>query len=420
MSFYKVYISSTYRDLAPYRKTVRDSLHKVPNFQVVGMEDYVAEGIKPLDRCLLDVAACDIYILILANRYGYVIPEQDLSVTHQEYNQAKLNNKTILVFKAENRDGRFPADTEDSGQPSAADKQAKLAAFKTEVSEDQLSHPEGFTSEYHLALQVMESLVRNPQVDFDGELPEDRKIFCNRANQVYDFYDLARKRQPFNVFLIQGHELDLGQSLVERLSKYYLAAPVPTSVSFHEFITDASYPNFRRRLLNELCYKLLPNDPNPPADPAGLLTALKANGRSTLVLLSVVSDAVQWQTGYQFLDRMLQEFSEASTQVGAIRVFWFIVIDIPDALQQQVQSVEVLTAPKLTLLKKEDIKSWISTYINSDVGTVLDVLNLCFSTTLQPPYEFDMYQTQNLIRKFIKRYNQRRKTNDQPLLEILP
>lgn len=420
MSVYTVYISSTYRDLNSYRQTVRDSLHKVPNFRVVGMEDYVAEGIKPLARCLFDVAACDIYMLILANRYGYVIGEENLSVTQLEYRQAKALNKVILVFKADPADNRFPADTDEPGQPSAVEKQARLAAFRALVSSDQLSHPEGFTSEYHLALQVMESLVRNPKVDFDGELPEDRKIFCNRANQVYDFYELVRKKQPFNVFLIQGTELDLGQSLVERLSKYYLSVPIPTSISYHEFITDASYPNFRRRLLNELSYKLLPNDPSPPADPVGLLTALKVSGVRTAVLVSPVSDAVQWQRGYQFLNDILLEFSQASQAVAELQVYWFIVIDIPNALQQQLLSVDVLVAPTLTLLKKEDIKSWISNYINNDVGTVLDILNLCFGIMLQPPFEFDMYQTQNVIRKFIKRYNLRRKNNDQELLDILP
>ncbi len=397
-----------------------ESLHKVPNFKVVGMEYYTAEDTQPLDRCLRDVADCDIYILILANRYGYVIDGQDLSITHQEYQKAKALNKVILVFKAENRDGRFPPDADDPGQPSPSEKQAKLNALKAEVGSLRLSHPEGFTSEYHLALQVMESLVRNPRVDFDGELPEDRKIFCDRANQVYDFYDLVRKKQPFNVFLIQGHRTNLGRSLVERLSKYYLGVPEPTPVSYHEFIMDASYANFRRRLLNELCDRLIPNEPNPPADPAGLLESLKANDTSTLALLSPVSNAVQWQSGYQFLDEIFKEFSQASVTVGAVRVFWFIVIDMPDVLQQQVQSVNVLTAPQLTMLSETDIENWLRTYIDSDDEIVYSLQELCFPDTLNPPCQLTMRQVQEQIRGFISRFNLRRKTADTPLLNILP
>lgn len=382
------------------------------------MEYYTAEDTQPLDRCLRDVEDSDIYILILANRYGYVVDGQDKSITHLEYEKAKALGKVILVFKAENRDGRFPADADEPGQPPWSWKQTKLKELKDEVGSRNLSHPEGFTSEYHLALQVMESLVRNPKVDFDGELPEDRKIFCDRANQVYDFYDLVRQKQPFNVFLIQGSRMDLGRSLVERLSKYYLGTPDPTLVSYHEFITDASYPNFRRRLLNELCDRLIPNEPDLPTDPAGLLTVIKANGASVLSLVSVVSNAVQWQTGYQFLDSILQEFAQASATVGGIRVFWFIVIDVPDVLQEHVQSVTVLTAPQLTLLSGADIDKWLTTYINSDADIVYSLQELCFPDTLNPG-QFTMRQIQEQIREFINRFNLRRKDKDTELLRIL-
>lgn len=418
MSFYNVYISSTYRDLAPYRQVVMESLHKVPNFKVVGMEYYTAESTQPLDRCLDDVDACDIYMLILANRYGYVMEGQDKSITHLEYLRAK-NNKVVLVFMADNGDGRFPADADEAGQPSSAEKQDRLKRLKDDVRKTQLIHPEGFTSEYHLALQVMESLVRNPRVDFDGELPEDRKIFCNRANQVYDFFELVRQKQPFNVFLIQGHRMNLGRSLVERLSKYYLGVPDPTLVSYHEFILDAVYANFRRRLLNELCDQLLPNDPAPPTTPDDLLRTLGSRGHTALVLLSLVSNAVQWQTGYRFLDQMLKEFDEASRAVGSVRVFWFVVIDVPDDLQEKVQSVTVTTAPQLTMLSETDIEKWIRTYIDSDDEKVYSLQELCFPDTLNP-CQLTMRQAQEQIRAFINRFNVRRKLNDTPLLRIFP
>ncbi|SNC77634.1 protein of unknown function [Hymenobacter gelipurpurascens] len=420
MANYKVYISSTYRDLAPYRQTVMKSLQKAPNFKVIGMEYYTAEDTQPLERCLKDVSDCDIYILILANRYGYVLDGQDFSITHQEYLRARALNKVILVFKAENRDVRFPADDDEDNQPSSIRKQTRLKSLKDEVGSLHLSHPEGFTSEYHLALQVMESLVRNPRVDFDGELPEDRKIFCDRANQVFDFYDFVRKKQAFNVFLIQGHRTNLGRSLVDRLSRYYLGISDPTLISYHEFITDASYPNFRRRLINELCDRLLPNDPNPPIDPESLLSDLKASGTLALAMLSLVSNSVQWQKGYEFLDKILLEFKNASERVGGIRVFWFVVIDTPDALQQQVNSVDIKAAPPLTELSETDIENWLRTYIISDDEIVLSLQELCFPNTLKSPCQLNMRQAQEQIRAFINRFNLRRKASDLPLLSLLP
>jgi hypothetical protein len=42
--------------------------------EVIGMEEYVAEGLRPLDRCLADVSRCDLYVGIFGWRYGSVVP----------------------------------------------------------------------------------------------------------------------------------------------------------------------------------------------------------------------------------------------------------------------------------------------------------------------------------------------------------
>ena len=68
---------------------------------VVGMEDYAAADQRPLDRCLNDVGACDVYVGILAWRYGYR-PEHDnpdrLSITECEYRHAVRCGKSTLFF----------------------------------------------------------------------------------------------------------------------------------------------------------------------------------------------------------------------------------------------------------------------------------------------------------------------------------
>ena len=67
----KIYISGTYRDLQRHRSAVATVLRRMGH-QPIGMEDYVAEGAKPLHRCLADVVACDAYVGIIAWRYGFV------------------------------------------------------------------------------------------------------------------------------------------------------------------------------------------------------------------------------------------------------------------------------------------------------------------------------------------------------------
>src|SRR5262245_681674 len=95
-----LYISSTFSDLQDYRKAVYDILRKARH-DVVAMEDYVATDQRPLDKCLADVAACDVYVGIFAWRYGY-IPDQGnperKSITELEYRKAGELGKACLVF----------------------------------------------------------------------------------------------------------------------------------------------------------------------------------------------------------------------------------------------------------------------------------------------------------------------------------
>ena len=62
------------------------------------MEYYVAEDQRPLDKCLADVEACDLYLLLVAWRYGHIPPGQQESITELEYRQAVKCGKTCLIF----------------------------------------------------------------------------------------------------------------------------------------------------------------------------------------------------------------------------------------------------------------------------------------------------------------------------------
>jgi hypothetical protein len=98
----KVYISSTYQDLIDYRAAVDRTLRRMGH-DVIGMEQYIAEGSKPVERCKLDIRAADTYVIIVAWRYGYVpglttSPADKRSITEIELDEAKNNGKPILAF----------------------------------------------------------------------------------------------------------------------------------------------------------------------------------------------------------------------------------------------------------------------------------------------------------------------------------
>ena len=101
-SMAKIYISSTYGDLIPYRQAVYRTLQRMGH-QAIAMEDYVATDQRPLEKCLKDVADCDLYVGIFAWRYGYVPPREqgngeERSITELEYRKAGETGKNRLIF----------------------------------------------------------------------------------------------------------------------------------------------------------------------------------------------------------------------------------------------------------------------------------------------------------------------------------
>lgn len=98
----KVYISSTYQDLVEHRAAVDRTLRRMGH-DVIGMEQYIAEGSKPVDRCKSDVRAADAYVIIVAWRFGYVpgfaaTPPDSRSITEIELNEAQASGKPVLAF----------------------------------------------------------------------------------------------------------------------------------------------------------------------------------------------------------------------------------------------------------------------------------------------------------------------------------
>lgn len=95
-----VYVSSTYDDLIEYRKAVARALRMV-RATVVAMEDYVSRDERPLDACRKDIEACDVYVGIVAWRYGFVPTHNNprrLSITELEYEHAQDLRKPCLMF----------------------------------------------------------------------------------------------------------------------------------------------------------------------------------------------------------------------------------------------------------------------------------------------------------------------------------
>ena len=92
----KIYVSSTYQDLIDHRAAIDRTLRRMGH-DVIGMEQYVAEGSKPIERCRADVLSADIYVVVVAWRYGYLLETDDSapprSITELEYDAAVAAKK---------------------------------------------------------------------------------------------------------------------------------------------------------------------------------------------------------------------------------------------------------------------------------------------------------------------------------------
>ena len=129
----RIYISSTYQDLKAFREAVYRALRRMRH-DVMAMEDYVATDQRPLDKCLADVADCDVYVGIFAWRYGYIPPGQKKSITELEFRQAVTGGKECLVFLLDEKIDQPRASM--GGVTSEDDGGERISALRDELKRD--------------------------------------------------------------------------------------------------------------------------------------------------------------------------------------------------------------------------------------------------------------------------------------------
>jgi tetratricopeptide (TPR) repeat protein len=115
----RIYVSSTFEDLKAHREAVANTLRQM-HHDVICMEDYVATDQRPLDKCLADVAACEIYVGIFALRYGFVPPAdnpEQKSITELEYRRATAAGRERLIFLLDRKTSGWPLEYIDALTP---------------------------------------------------------------------------------------------------------------------------------------------------------------------------------------------------------------------------------------------------------------------------------------------------------------
>lgn len=129
----KVFVSSTYEDMIPYREAASDAITSLEHLPI-GMEHFTSSPEKPLDVCLADVRRCNLYVLLIGMRYGSVDSDTGKSFTELEYEEAIRNNIPVIAFVIDENECPVLPKFFDSGE-----KAEKLKDFKKRLNDTHMS-----------------------------------------------------------------------------------------------------------------------------------------------------------------------------------------------------------------------------------------------------------------------------------------
>ncbi|AYL99110.1 DUF4062 domain-containing protein [Mucilaginibacter celer] len=212
----KIYISSTYQDLAEYRKAAENALKFLkPYFEVGRIMEYMMPGSpeRPLEQCLKDVAACNIYILLIGKKYGSMAEDTGLSFTENEYNEAynekdPSKRKTIISLIAEEdavglKD--IPVDDRD-----------RFDRFCNVIKDRHIIF--NFRNTDHLGSQL--TLALFPYAEKKWVLSNEVILKCDRKDQYSEMYGtfLTMKNQ-LNVFAAVCKPNDNPEDFMQRMAR---------------------------------------------------------------------------------------------------------------------------------------------------------------------------------------------------------
>lgn len=191
----KVYISSTYKDLVIYRDAIRDMFQfkgLQEDYCLISMEGYVSEsGKRAIEVCLQDVREADIYILILAKRYGSVVAETGISYTEMEYNEAVKMNAANPMYKIFVFWSKDENEKDDFAATAGLDNPA-LENFYTKALNNNASFIHPFTSPDNLCKQILLTFNYNFKKPNNLTDYKEALLLINRVDHSYRFSRLLR------------------------------------------------------------------------------------------------------------------------------------------------------------------------------------------------------------------------------------
>ena len=190
---YKAFVSSTYLDLKAHRAHVIRAL-EAAGFFVDPMEKWTSDADEPKVLSTKRLDGCHLCVLLIARRRGTVPPGDKLSITQQEYEEARRRGIDVLVYLL---------DDDAKGWPAGFDELASDGELRRWRADVQQQHtPETFKKSPS-TLRIAPALTRwlkgkEPKADAERVKFEQRyhKAVKDKNNHLELFgADIAREAQ---------------------------------------------------------------------------------------------------------------------------------------------------------------------------------------------------------------------------------
>jgi hypothetical protein len=149
----KVFLSSTFTDLADHRHTVSNAIRQL-GAQDISMEDFGARDERPAEECLRLVREeSDIFVGIYAHKYGHVPPNSRQSIVEMEYHAATEAALPRFIYLIDARQAWLPEHIDDGTN------RKRLDAFKKTLLQSHICQKFGNPDD--LATKVVADLGRH-------------------------------------------------------------------------------------------------------------------------------------------------------------------------------------------------------------------------------------------------------------------
>lgn len=419
MNKLNVYLSSPYMEFKDIRDKFLDEIQSRNKlYDITAMEDYLAVDKDVLSTCIDDVNKCNIYVLVLGDKYGSIAKkngeDSGKSFTYWEFdaaNKKKNEGKEIerlILLKA--------------GPPSA-DENPLFAAWKKEIAESQIQTVY-YNDQQEIPQKILDSLdnftLQRIQISIQKkDVIRDKIYLCDRREINQEFL-VSIDEDPIQFFVLSGHEDDLPHYFIKRKEIEFedmsmqwknikIKPDIPDTVT--EFEKAEIY--IKSEIFNALKWKKfkLPKDVTPEG-----ITQYMAENNLDYLSVSWFIESILWKndTLKEFIVSFYKKYNIINTALKTDkRILFFGILRYAEnsniseqEFYKRVQGIEwEHNLQKFKKITKQDVKDWLS---DNEIEEQEIRSEEMISLYLKDITERDMYykEVEGSLQKMLDLYNQ--------------